>query len=271
MTFLRLLWKCVENFIYLHILPYIMNKFKTDLEKEYRNQEFTFKELLTKFPYKKSKLYELLNDLIKTNKVIKIAEGTYKLRESEIFKIPEEISNLSDKLKTKITRKFKFTGLCVLLPFIHHTPYSITYLIYVERGSGEDFKELISRMKPAMSILLNPKREDILLILNETKKNKIVAIRENNYFYGKEYGIAYFDTSFVDLYFEVSRNNIPFMKSDIKEILKELILKNLVNYSRLMRYAHERKLTHEIKDILMELSKDIELPKGGLNVLQKIS
>ena len=98
-----------------------------------------------------------------------------------------------------------------------------------------------------------------------------MIIRENAYFYGKEYGIAYPETAFIDLYFEVSRDKIPFMKADIKEILKELVLKNLINYSRLMRYAHERKLTAEIKNILLELSKEVKLPEGGLNVLQKIS
>ncbi|NOQ56086.1 MAG: hypothetical protein GQ477_04750 [Nanohaloarchaea archaeon] len=248
-----------------------MDKFEKYLKDKYIDKEFTFEELLEKLPYSKHKLYDKLNELIKTNKIVKIAEGVYTLRKSEIIKTPEDISNLSDKLKTRITRKFKFTGLCVLLPLVHHTPYSITYLIYVEKGSGEDFKELISIIKPNMPILLNPKINEILLILNETNKNVILTIRENNYFYGKEYGISYLDTAFVDLYFEVSRDKIPFMKSDLKEILKELILKDSVNYSRLMRYAHERKLTHEIKDMLLELSKIIEVPKAGLNVLQKIS
>jgi hypothetical protein len=61
------------------------------------------------------------------------------------------------------------------------------------------------------------------------------------------------------------------MKTDLKEILKELVLKSLINYSRLMRYAHERKLTEEIKNILLNLSKEMELPRGGLDVLRKIS
>lgn len=240
------------------------------LVKNYENEEIKFEKLLDKLPYKKSKLYELFNELIKENKLIKISEGTYKLRKSEID-ISEEIISLSEKLKKTITRKFKFTALSILFNLIHHTPYSVAYTIYVEKGSGEDFKDAISRMNTDFLVLLEPKKEDILLIINETRKNKVLVIRENNYFYGKEYGIAYPDTAFVDLYFEVSRDKIPFMKSDLREILKELILKDLINYSRIMRYAHERKLTDEIKDMLINLSSEIELPQGGLDVLHKIS
>lgn len=248
-----------------------MNELLTILEREYANKEFNLKELLTKAHYKKSKLYDFLNELVKANKVVKIAENVYKLKEHKEILVPKEIMTLSERLKNVITRKFKFTALSILLPFAHHTLYSINYLIYVEKGSGEDFKEAISKLDPKLTVLIDPKKEDVLLMINEADKNRILIIRENAYFYGKEYGIAYPETAFVDLYFEVSRDKIPFMKTDIKEILKELILKNLVNYSRLMRYAHERKLTDEIKNIFLELSKEIKLPVGGLNVLQKVS
>ncbi len=247
-----------------------MNKLETYLKNEYGNKEFKFGRLLNELPYKKSKLYELLNDLINANKVVKIAEGVYKLKESDI-KIMPEIARLSDKLKKSMTRRFKFTALSVLFPLVHHTPYSVTYTIYVESGSGEDFKDAISSMDSKLTVLLNPRKEDILLIMNEADKNKILVIKENGYFYGKEHGIAYHDTAFVDLYFEVSRDKMPFMKSDLKEILKELVIKDLINYSRLIRYANERKLANEIKKFLLELSEDIELPKGGMDVLRKVS
>ena len=261
----------MERFIYFHIIPCCMNKLQAYLEHECKNKEISFEKLIDKLPYKKSKLYELLNELIQKNKAVKIAEGIYKLKETETIPIPEEVIKLSNKLKKAITRKFKFTALSVLFPFVHHTPYSIIYTIYAEKGSSEDFKDAISKIEPRLTVLLNPKKSDIMLIINEAKENKIFVIRENNYFYGKEHGIAYPDTAFVDLYFEVSRDKIPFMKSDLKEILKELMLKDLINYSRMMRYAHERKLTGEIKNFLLELSADIQLPRGGLDVLQKIS
>jgi len=248
-----------------------MKNFQKYLEQEYSKKDINFEKLLNKLPYKKSKLYELLNELIRKNKMVKIAEGVYKLKEKGIIKTPDEITILSNKLKKTITRKFKFTALSVLFPFIHHTPYSITYTIYVERGSGNDFKDVLSKIEPKLTVLLNPKKEDIILVMNESKKNKILVIRENNYFYCKEYGFAYHDTAFVDLYFEVSRDKIPFIKSDLKEILKELVLKDLINYSRIMRYAHERKLTNEIKNFMLKLSAEMELPQGGIDVLQKVS
>jgi hypothetical protein len=244
------------------LLPYI--------ERDYPTTEFTLDELLRKLPFKKSKTYSLLKELIKMDKITKIAEGVYKLKEASGIAIPKEIITLAAKLKGTITRKFKFTALSILLPFAHHTPYSVVYSLYVEKGSGEDFKEAIAKINPEIISLLNPEKSDILLLMNEAKKNMIIAIRENSYFYGKEAGMAHLDTAFVDLYFEVSRDKIPFMATDVKEILKELMSKDLINYSRLMRYAHDRKLTSEIKKIALDLSKEIKLPRKGLDVLRKI-
>lgn len=248
-----------------------MNELLPLLKDGFPKKEFNLKELLLKTHYKKSKLYTLLKRLITEEVVVKIAEGTYILAEHKKIIIPREIKTLSENLKLIISRKFKFTALSILLPFAHHTLYNITYLLYVEKGSGEDFKETILKMDSTLAVLLNPTKEEVLLIMNETNKNKLLLIRENAYFYGKEYGLAYPETAFVDLYFEVSRGKIPFMKNDLKEILKELTLHNLINYSRLLRYAHERKLTKEIKNLFSKILEETDLPEGGLHVLRKIS
>ena len=238
------------------------------INNNFSDKEFTINDLLNRMPYKRSKIYRMLGELIKSKKVARLSRGIYKLSKARSSKIPDEISILSNKLKEKITRKFKFTGLSVLLPFVHHTPYSIVYMIYVEKGSADDFKEKICRLKPDFTILINPKKDDILLLINEANKNKILVIKENAFFHGKEYGIAYYDSAFVDLYFEVTRDKIPFMKSDLKEILITLVSNDLINYSRLMRYAHERKLIIEIKNMLLNLLK--EIPKSDQHVLRKI-
>ncbi len=247
-----------------------MAGFEEYLEKEYRDKEMSVRELISRTKYKKSLIYNHLNKLAKKNKLTKISTGIYKLKKEELPRISDEINTLSKKMERNESRKFKFTALSILSPFIHHIPYSIIYSLYVETGSGEDFKELISRISPKITTIVNPKKDEILLLLKETGKSKIIAIRENNYFYCKERRLAHFDTAFVDLYFEATRNLIPFMNSDLKEILKDLILKDLINYSRMIRYAHERKLTPEIKKLFLNLSDTITIPRGGLNLLRKI-
>ena len=151
---------CGKSYILPHYSITKMENLLNYLVKGYENKEINFEELLDKVPYKKSKLYELFNELIKENKLVKIAEGIYKLKKTELI-IPDEIIYLSKKLKNIITRKFKFTALSIHFPFIHHTPYTITYTLYVEKGSSEDFKDAISRINPEMIVLLEPKKEEI--------------------------------------------------------------------------------------------------------------
>jgi len=93
---------------------------------------------------------------------------------------------------------------------------------------------------------------------------KLIIIRENNYFYSSKEGLSSKESAFIDLYFEVTRGRLPFIKTDLEEIFRSLAMNNLVNYSRLMRYAKERGIKEEIKEFLQKISEFVEIPSGAL-------
>ena len=240
-----------------------MDELLTLLRKKFSSKEFGIKDIAKNMRYKRAKLYLILDNLIKAKEVARISRGAYKLSKARGISSPAEIVNLSNHLKEKITRRFKFTALSVLLPFAHHTPYSIVYLIYVEKGSADDFKEAILRLKPDFTVLINPKKEDIALLMNEANKNKILVIRENAYFHGKEYGVAYHDTAFVDLYFEVTRKKISFSESELAHIIEEVLEKTKIDYTKLLRAALRRNIESDFLQILNALNIRLPVEKSN--------
>ena len=114
------------------------------------------------------------------------------------------------------------------------------------------------------AVLINPALNEIDIMLNNTKIKKIVVIRENNYFYSSKNGLASIESAFIDLFFEVTREKMPFIKTDLEEIIKSLALNGMINYSRLMKYAKIRGIQGELRLFLKHISKSVEIPKEAL-------
>ena len=98
---------------------------------------------------------------------------------------------------------------------------------------------------------------------------KVLIVKERNYFKYLKKGLASPESAFVDLFFEITREEIPYFETDLKEILKVLIHNNLINFSMLINYAHDRKIDDEIILLLKDLSNDVQLPKEALKWISR--
>lgn len=233
------------------------------IKEKFGVDEFNINDLCRLLDIRRSSAYWIVHKLKMGNLIVKPMRGIYKLSSSRLINPPEEIEKIRKYLLKSITRKFSFTGLSILESFIHHIPHVIIYHLFVERGSSEDFKTGMGNISKIM-ILIEPTIDDINLLLNNISIKKLIIIRENNYFYSSEEGLSSKESAFIDLYFEVTRERIPFIKTDLEEIFKSLAINNLVNYSRLMKYSKERGIKEEIKKFLQKISEFIEIPSKVL-------
>lgn len=240
-----------------------MEDYVTKMEKKFGDSEFTLKEVCTLLNIKKSTAYWRLYDLKRDNRVIRVMKGVYKLSSPKELRPPTEIDSLRNHLLKRITRRFRFTGLSILESFVHHVPFVLFYHLYVEPGSAEDFKAELEAVSK-MVILIGPKPEHLRNLLAHVNAKKIIVIRELSYFYAAENGLSSPEEAFIDLYFEVTRERIPFIKMDLEEIFKSLAMMNILNYSKLRWYAKERKLKSEIEDFLRRIASDVHIPPEAL-------
>lgn len=240
-----------------------METYYERIKEHFGDRQFGIDDLAKALGVKASSAYWIMREMIKSRRAVRILRGAYKLAEAKEVAPPKEVERMRQHFISALTRRFAFTGLSILEPFIHHMPYTIIYLLFVEPGSSEEFKHEI-KAPNGTAVLINPALNEIEVMLNNTGIKKMTVIRENNYFYSSKNGLASIESAFVDLFFEVTRGKIPFIKTDLEEIFKSLALNSMVNYSRLLKYAKIRGIKDEIKSFLKHISKSIEIPKEAL-------
>lgn len=240
-----------------------MESYYSRIKEHFGERQFSIDDLAKALSVKDNRAHWIMRELIKSRRAVRILRGAYKLAEAKLAVLPREIESMRRHFISALTRKFAFTGLSILEPFIHHMPYALIYHLFVEPGSSEEFKHAIKAPHDT-AVLINPALNEIEIMLNNTGIKKMIVIRENNYFYSSKNGLASIESAFVDLFFEVTREKILFIKTDLEEIFKSLALNSMVNYSRLLKYAKIRGIKSEIKSFLRHISKNIEIPKEAL-------
>lgn len=229
-----------------------------------REAPFTVREACRILGVRKSKAYLVLGGLMESGKVVRIARGIYGFSKAGKIVLSPDIDGIRERLLSRMTRRFKFTALSVLERFIHHVPRVLIYHLFVEPGSADDFSDEIREADPELMVLVGPKKSELMLLLDKTAVNKVMVILESSYFYSSNDGMASPESAFVDLYFEVTRDRVPFMRTDLEEMLKLLAHDSMINYSTLLRYAHERGLREEMERFLKGLGAWLDIPEGVL-------
>lgn len=233
------------------------------IKERFGEKAFIIDGLCKLLNIKRSSAYRAIYNLKKENLIVRPLRGLYKAYTPKTVSLPKDIEEIRKHLLKKVTRKFSFTGLSVLESFIHHVPYVLIYHLFAEPNSAEDFKAEIKKVS-GITVLIEPKLNDISLILNTLPLKKLIVIRENNYFYSSKEGLSSKEAAFTDLYFEVTREKMPFIKTDLEEIFKSLAINNLINYSVLTKYAKERGLKDEIKKFLRKMADVADIPSQVL-------
>lgn len=238
-------------------------------KEKFEGKSFTIEEVSKSLDISISTVYSIIRRLLLSKEIVKIAPKTYKFYEVKEIEPSKEIGNLRKFLLENETREFKFTGLCVLESFLHHVPFVLIYHLFVEKGSSEDIIKKLEEYNKEIVIVPELSSNELNMIVNKTNTKKILIVKERSYFKYSKKGLASPESAFVDIFFEITRGKIPYLETDLNEILKIMIHNNLINFSMLINYAHDRKIDNEIIDILKEISKEIEMSKEVLKWISK--
>lgn len=211
-----------------------------------------------------STVYSIIRRLLLAREIVKVAPKTYKFYGVKVIKPSQDIDKLRKCLLETETSRFKFTGLCVLEQFLHHAPFVLIYHLFTEKGRGEDIIKNLEELNTTTVIVPELSARELDMIISKTNAKKILIVKERNYFKYLKNGLASPESAYVDLFFEVTREKIPYLETDLSEMLKSLIHNNLINFSMLLNYAHDRKIDKEVLKLLKSLSKEIKLPDEAL-------
>lgn len=229
-------------------------------DKVFRSKD-AIKLLKRQNNYSKGTVYRALHDLVKAKTVERLGRGTYRVHVREV-KITDRLT-LSDKVivtlipgsseeAKKILHgqgvEFMMTGPALFYRYIHNLPKRLVELIYVIRGSGE--LAVLSLREAGLRALLNPTRSDIALALENFPERDIFVVREFAELLGNIKGTASLERALVDLYFETTRNRMPFPEEEAARIFLKVSRNEPISHSRLLMFANRRGIGREI-DVLL--------------------
>ena len=233
---------------------------KTRFGKRIFSVEDALAVLSEKKNYSRGTVYRLLHDLNEEGFLERVGRGFYRIRDvfelkekvtvSDRFAlefIPGPLTKVADLLKNKGI-EFMITGATVLYRFHHYLPRRLIHLIYVIRGAGENTVTILRGS--GLRALLNPSRGEISLALENFPERDIFVIREFSELRGNINGIACYERALVDLYFESTRERIPYPKEEVARIFSMVLRSERINLTRLLMLASRRGIKEEMKAVV---------------------
>ena len=166
------------------------------------------------------------------------------------YSLQGELVDLHDYLKETFEHDFQFTGLSTLAPFLHHSHSRIIYAVHTIPGAGQSLLEDILDHTDAFAVMLNPHRQEIAAVLEESERSRFIVIRE--YREGLSPVWAGPEKAWLDLYFEVTRDRIPLYHDELILVLDELLDAGLARPARVRSLARRRQILKEIEGYLPE-------------------
>ncbi len=207
---------------------------------------FTIQQAEQVLAVKSNSTWQILSRLVKEGRLFRLRRGMYSLSQSPAVSESEYMGQAARLLEQEGI-EFILTGLDVLMDFIQHQPSRVMHLIYTPDGIGDSARSVLRNSKVVS--LLEPRKEEIENALASTE-DEITVIRERSSRVGTFRHIATKERAFIDLYFETSRDLIPFPIQEIAYIYQNMMATSDVNIKQMVRYAHERKIDSEINLII---------------------
>ena len=231
---------------------YVEKKLNTLRNSLSHEKQFSVDDVCEVLGSKRSTALWVLSNLSREGRVVRLARGIYtfdeKSRSLRMPRLSAEMTAAIEKLR-KEGVSFVMTGLDILLPFVQHQPRRIMHLIYTGVGAGTWAQSLLKESQ--FTPVLDPTREEIEKILDIIPNgSELIILRDKSSRLASNDSLATLERAFVDLYFEATREFIPFSVQEVALIFLNMSAVISLNTPQMMRYAHDRSITDEIRQIV---------------------
>lgn len=165
------------------------------------------------------------------------------------YDLSNDLDTIHIELKKKSESKFQFTALSTLESYLHYSLRKKIYTVYTSPRSGMYLTDLLSQIVPEDFVVIdNPRPQDLTLVLDTTKIDKIIVVREYAEIYGST--IALPEKAWVDLVNEIYTHKIPVQETELKYILEGLMRRKLVDPNKIILLLKHQKKWEKVKTII---------------------
>lgn len=192
---------------------------------------------------KDSTLYWSLWNLSEKGYIKRIGKGIYSFERKE-KKIKPLVSNKAKKawkILTEAGSIFFISGLDILSIFAEHIPDYFPTIIYVDKNSHDETLTLLTRNNLFVTRKLDYNKNNF--------QDYIIVYPTNELIYSDN-GFASFEKAFIDLYYEITRNDYPLSLQELVRIYLNIKRRTFLDTSRLIKIASRRNIQYDIRYIV---------------------
>lgn len=225
-------------------------KFNRILKEIGKNTLFNIEDVKRIFPGKKdSTIYWDISKMVEDGYLIRIRNGLYKIGDAKT-EMPVVISYESKKIITLLEETgfaFYISGIDILSRYLHHIPENYPFMVFVDKIAASEINELLVRNKYMVIQSFSQKNVNNALSLHE---GKVVLLKETESFENVKDHFATVEKAFLDLFFEITRENFPLSLQELARVYQNLVRNAAIDLKHLVKIAYTRNMQFDIRFIV---------------------
>lgn len=165
------------------------------------------------------------------------------------YTLSDDLVIIHNDLKNKSENKFQFTALSTLVNYLHYSLGKKIYTVYTVPGAGVYMTDLLSQIVPEnFTVIDDPKPQELTLILDTSRSDKIIVVREYAEIYGST--IASPEKAWVDLVNEIYTHKIPIQETELKYVFEGLLSRKIIDPNKVFLLLKHQKKYDKVKSII---------------------
>ncbi|NLN48886.1 MAG: hypothetical protein GX154_07375 [Clostridiales bacterium] len=199
---------------------------------------------------KRSTLYWDLYNMVEQGYLTRVGKGKYTLNYHAIDDKPL-VSFLANKISEMLQEtglQFYISGIDVLLKHMQHVPDSYPIMLFADKYSKDEIEDML--LKNNIHVVSSNELKTSNTIVKLNTLNDIVILYETSKFDYAANGFASNEKAFVDLYYEVTRQDFPLPLQELARIYSHMEFRGVIDKKKLIQAAYDRNTHYDIRFIV---------------------
>ncbi len=235
-----------------------MEKRKSALEKKFDiiknafggKSFFKVEDAQNVLKLKKATLYWDLYNMVEQGYLIRVGKGKYTLNHNAMDDKPltSLLANKINNILQETGLQYYISGIDILLKHMQHVPDTYPIMLFVDKYSRDEIEDIL--IKNNIHAISSNELKSGNAIVKLNTLNDIVILYETGKFEYASEGFASNEKAFVDLYYEVTRQEFPLPLQELARIYSHMDLRGVIDKKKLIQAAYDRNAHYDIRFIV---------------------
>lgn len=247
----------------------LKEKYQIIFDKVGTDTIFVIQDVIELFPDKtKQSVYWDLSKLTESGYLTRVRNGIYMI--SNARKTGNTLVSSNAKKIIALLQEtgfdFYISGIDVLSQYLHHVPENYPTMLFLEKAATEEIKQFL--FDNQYTVVDTFKTDSSFDMADVLRREKSIVIKPTDSFAYAQNNLAAAEKAFIDLFYEITRENFPFALQELVRVYQNMIRNGAIDPKRLVKISYVRNLQYDIRYIV-ESKYISEEAKQFVSILRK--